>query len=297
MKIIITGATSFLGKSAADLFEQKGHEVWRLRHSIDPDDLILLPGLKDGAPEEEKSALPAACDAFLHFAWGGRGSEGRSSAAIQEQNIEMSLRALRKAKELGCRKFLFAGSQAEYGGVHTQYADRKQHEDDPCFPVSEYGKAKLCFGQLGAAECAGSGMEFLHLRYFSVYGPGDHGTSLVSTAVRNFLADAPMEFGDCGQDWNYLFLTDASLALERILEKGTAGVYNVASKDTRRLKDFILAMKEVLGSASPLAFGTRPANAEGTADLRPDTAKLEALGFREEISFDEGIRICSQGLN
>ena len=106
-----------------------------------------------------------------------------------------------------------------------------------------------------------------------------------------------MEFGACEQDWNYLFLDDASRALLFLLEKGTAGVYNVASNDVRRLKDFVLAMRAVLCSSSELHFGARPANAEGAADLRPSVKKLEALGFREEISFDEGIRICSERLN
>ena len=116
MKIILTGATSFLGRAAADLLESRGHEVIRFRHSVDED---------AGAAG---TALPAQADAFVHFAWGGKGSAGRSDPAIQEKNVEMSLRALRKAQELGCRKFIFAGSQAEYGGVHTLHADRRQHE-------------------------------------------------------------------------------------------------------------------------------------------------------------------------
>ena len=76
-------------------------------------------------------------DAWIHFAWDGVGSAGRSDTNIQIENIQNAKKAYLYAKLLGARKFLFAGSQAEYGiGNHRVP-----------MPVSPYGKAKLAFGR------------------------------------------------------------------------------------------------------------------------------------------------------
>ena len=52
-------------------------------------------------------------------------------------------------------------------------------------------------------------------------------------------------------------------------------VYNIASNDTRRLQDFIIAMKEITESASELSFGGY--NPEKDTNLNPDTKKTSAI--------------------
>ena len=99
MRVILTGASSFIGRATARELERAGHEVTKLRHSF----------------EDGEIPLPERADVWIHFAWAGVGSEGRSDRKIQDYNMEMSFSALKKATELGCGSFLFAGSQAEYG--------------------------------------------------------------------------------------------------------------------------------------------------------------------------------------
>ena len=90
-----------------------------------------------------------------------------------------------------------AHSQAEYG-VHREVMT----EDAPCAPVSEYGKAKLEFGKRAEELCRKSGMEYVHCRIFSVYGPGDHPWSLVNSCIRTFEEGGCMKLGECTQKWN-----------------------------------------------------------------------------------------------
>lgn len=63
---------------------------------------------------------PGSCDAFCHFGWGGSGSGARTGEQLQEENLRASLDTVRAAKALGCRRFLFSGSQAEYGMHQTR---------------------------------------------------------------------------------------------------------------------------------------------------------------------------------
>ena len=407
MRCIVTGASSFLGRAVTAALRDAGHDVTALRHSF----------------EEAQTPLPARADVWFHFAWAGQGSAGRSSGETQNYNIAMSMAALRKAASMHCARFLFAGSQAEYGSGgraadqrtarHAGSTERVQaaavinasttgrndcgsaelmqqeadleHETDALNPVSAYGKAKAAFGEAARAfvrerlQKGETAPFYVHLRIFSVYGPGDHETALIPSCIRAFRENAPMRFGACTQDWNYLYLDDAvravllaaeapeealfRLAQRQVSQKigstfparnryfdagsdaasedGTDGesdvgsdacfaggfdtgvddssdvgsdrgsdagfgvgsalctaetaaasdvILNIGGTDTRPLRNYIKELKRLMESGSPLLFGARGNNAEGAADLRPDTSALRSLGFCQSISFAEGIR-------
>ena len=54
-------------------------------------------------------------DVFYHFAWGHTAKAERDNPLMQEQNVKYTLDAVKLASTLGCKKFIGAGSQAEYG--------------------------------------------------------------------------------------------------------------------------------------------------------------------------------------
>ena len=298
MRIVITGSGSFLGQALVRALTEDpfSHELICFRHSF----------------EEAPERLPEKADAFVHLAWAGVGSAGRSDQAIQAYNVEMSMAALKKASELGCGSFLFSGSQAEYGRSHA----KRQSEELRCDPSSEYGRAKLLFGELAerwvrsfneeergadSGACPGHAadsrdaqtpLRLIHARIFSVYGPGDHETSLISTGIRSCLDGTPLILGPCTQDWDYLYIDDAAAALRALIcSEKAEGIYNVASGDIRPLREYLAALCSVLGSRSELCFGMRENNAEGAASLRPSIEKLQKLtGFVPAVSFEEGIR-------
>ena len=226
-------------------------------------------------------------DAWIHFAWDGVGSAGRSDTNIQIENIQNAKKAYLYAKLLGARKFLFAGSQAEYGiGNHRVP-----------MPVSPYGKAKLSFGRWATEQSLLSEiyddapMQFIHMRIYSVYGSGDHETSLVNTVLRAALRHEAITLGSCEQRWNYLEVHDLARAIRILLRSGDTrtGIYDIAGSDSRMLKKYVIAMNAIAGDGAELRFGTRANNAEGAANMSPEILKLQRLGFHQEISFEAGI--------
>ena len=128
MKIVATGATSFVGSGAVKALLERGHKVYAvLRKGSSKADRLLINGAMPenlvileedlGSLERLAEQIPEPCDVFLHMGWKGAGSDSRSAAAIQEENAKDSLNAVQAAKALGCRRFVFTGSQADYG-VH-----------------------------------------------------------------------------------------------------------------------------------------------------------------------------------
>ena len=265
------------------------------------------------------SLLPKDLDAIIHFAWDGVGSKGRENPEIQEQNLLMSKGFYQWGLQSGVKYFLFAGSQAEYG--------RGTRENPE--PVSAYGKAKLSFSRyglsggkgeegysfqeqerkpLGFTEKTRQGKEqepqmaFLDLRIFSVYGIGDHESTLVQTLVQAVLAGQSMDLSPCSQMWNFMEARDLARAIAFLLEGGFgSGTYDLCGKDSRPLKDYVLEIEELgkaflekkegkkAWSTSLLRFGERASNAEGPVDLKPSVKDLYDRGFQEKISFSQGI--------
>ena len=301
MRIVVTGATSFIGRAVVgDLLEGR-HQVFA---AVRPDSagrgeleaiqekrngqLAVLPVDLSGCGDlDAHPDLEGHADLWLHLGWEGSGSANRKNPEIQARNIGYALEALGAAGRLGCTRFLFSGSQAEYGILGGVMG-----EDSPCLPVSEYGKDKLEVCRRAGERARELGITYLHARIFSVYGPGDHPWSLVSTCLNTFLKGGRMELGACTQQWNFLHVRDAARALTGLLlAKVPAGVYNVAGEDTRPLKSYIEQMHRLCGEKGTYEYGKRPPNAEGVVSLVPDIRKLkEAAGFAQEISFEDGIR-------
>ena len=135
MKIVVTGATSFVGLGAVRELLHRGHQVYAvLREHSTKADLLRENGkfpqgltiLEEdlGSLSKLPERIPGGCDVFLHMGWRGAGSDSRKNESVQEESVQDALNAVRVAKVLGCRRFLFTGSQAEYG-VKSELTDEE----------------------------------------------------------------------------------------------------------------------------------------------------------------------------
>lgn len=304
MRIVVTGATSFVGAGAVKELLHRGHQVYAVlrEHSVKAERLM-----ENGAFPENLTMLEAdlgrldclaqriegKCDVFLHMGWRGAGSGSRGDRTIQEESVRDALLAVRTAAALGCKRFLFTGSQAEYG-VHDTLMD----EETECRPTSPYGEAKLAVRTEAEALCRELSMDYGHVRIFSTYGPGDHPWSLISSCIDTFLKGGQMELSDCTQQWNFLYIDDAGRALAALAEyKGALSahgcVYNLGGPmdETGPLRGFVETLYELCGRKGSMKYGLRPPNAEGVVNLIPDIRKLERVtGWEPKIRFDQGIR-------
>jgi nucleoside-diphosphate-sugar epimerase len=232
-------------------------------------------------------ALVPAADVFVHFAWGGTKQANRNDEQVHHDNVRYTLDAMEAAHRMGCKVFVDAGSQAEYGTILTPIT-----EETPCHPFSEYGKAKLAVYQQGTNLCSRLGMKYVHLRIFSLYGENDHPNTLVMGSLRKMLHDEATPLSSCTQMWNFLYVKDAAQLIHRLVESVMADeayrtdVFNVASTDTRVLKDFVERMHVLSQSRSELLYGhVVPSN---VVSLNPDMTKtLQRVGGMTFHAFDE----------
>ena len=282
------------------------------------------------------SLAPKDLDAIIHFAWDGVGSKGRENPEIQKQNLLMSKGFYQWGLQNGVKFFLFAGSQAEYGRGTRKNPEPVSAYGKAKLSFSRYGLSggrvvedsafpKQCFRSFDDKEETEqekaketeqkveqkpeqkaeqeNPMKFLDLRIFSVYGVGDHETTLVHTLVQAVLAGQSMDLSPCSQMWNFMEARDLARAIAFLLEGGFgSGTYDLCSQDSRPLKDYVMEIeslgkaflekkegKTLSTSSSLLRFGERASNAEGPVDLKPSIKDLYDRGFLEKISFQQGI--------
>lgn len=279
MIYLITGGNSFLGVALSKLLLSEGHDViiaCRESSKCSLEEGKHLRIVRYNGLENIKSLKDTVnnADVFIHLAWGGTDHAGRNSKAVQQANILYSLDALSVAKAIGCKLFVEAGSQAEYGIVKGQIT-----EDTPCDPITEYGKAKLEFGNKAEKWCLENDMKFIHLRIVSVFGVHDHDWTLVKSCIHKMLNNEDVELSSCRQLWNFVDEDDACrqiylLTLHAINDDDfKSEIYLIGSYDTRRLRSFVEEMRILTHTKSHLHFGEYKVNTVNLDPCMDKTAK------------------------
>lgn len=234
-----------------------------------------------------KETLSHDYDTFFHFAWNGTYGASREDIRLQTQNVVDTLDAIELAHAIGCKAFVGAGSQAEFGPVEGTISDAV-----PKNPVTGYGIAKLDACRMGKILCEQYGIRHSWGRIVSTYGPRDNAYTMVMSSIINMLDGKRMQFTKGEQTWDYLYGGDCSRAFYLIGKYGKHGkAYTIGSGQTRQLKDYITAIRDTVAPSLEIGLGEREYYPNQVMHLCADITELkEDTGFEPEVSFEEGIR-------
>lgn len=226
-------------------------------------------------------------DVFFHFAWKGTTGASRNDFYLQNLNVQYALDAVGAAKRFGCNTFIGAGSQAEYGRVEGVL-----RPDTPVFPEMGYGIGKLCAGQMTREYAPQLGLKHIWVRILSVYGPFDGENTLVMSVIKQLLSGKSAKVTACQQIWDYLYCTDAAVALYLVAEKGVNGkVYVLGGGEERPLSEYVEIIRKNVNSGGTIEYGAIPYGDKAIMYLHGDISELkEDTGFIPKVSFEEGIR-------
>lgn len=293
-KIIITGATSFIGANLVRKLLNEDHKVLAVIRKSSKKSNILganknLKIIELNMNEYNKFNLiiKEQYDVFISLAWNGTRGQDRENKDIQFNNYQNSLDGIKSAINLGCKKIILAGSQAEYG-KHSIIISEKSE----CHPETQYGKYKLKLFQDANELCKKYNVSCIEPRFFSLYGPGDNEATMIISILKKMINNQDCELTSCEQFWNFMYINDAIEALYLLIKnKSVNGIYNFGSNDTRKLKLFIYQMQEITNSKSRLLFGKIDTPQNKLNNVMPDITKLTTtLQWSPPTSFDDGIK-------
>jgi len=292
--VVVTGPTGAIGialcrrllEARATVYAVIRPESVRARELPQSDNLHIVPCELEQM-ETLGERIVSSADAFFHLAWGGTIGEGRNDTEFQLQNVKSTIQAVRTAEKLGCKVFIGAGSQAEYGRVEGVLKP-----DTPCFPETGYGMAKLCAGQMSRLECEKLGMDHIWVRILSVYGPHDGPTTMITRTIQTLLHGEKPKLTAGEQLWDYLYTTDAAEALYRAALYGRNKViYPLGSGQAYPLRRYVETLRDAIDPSLELGFGEIPYGQRQVMRLQADIDALRHdTGFEPKVPFEIGIR-------
>lgn len=264
MRVLVTGATGFLGWRAAVVFAERGHDVTALArpggapraHSADVEAVRIDAG--DPAARE----LIAGCDAVLHFAGvpDPAGARADPARAVRE-NAGTTLNLLE-----GC-------AEHDAGLVYPSTVRvEAEHAPDP------YAASK----RLGEEACRAHPARSLIVRLTSVFGPGQVAAegatgSIAAFAARALAGEAIVIPGDPRRTRDFVYVDDLAAGLEEAVGGGRWGETLTAASDVPTpLVDAAELVREAAGSDVQVQTpgGDLPPGENASYEADPTTPRL-----------------------
>jgi UDP-glucose 4-epimerase len=272
MKVLVTGATGFLGSRAARLFEENGYEVVRLARPGGAERVGAVTDIRLDAGDPATRELIAGCRAVLHFAGIPDPARAREDPArAVRENAGTTLNLLE-----GCLEH----------GAGLVFPSTLRAALDP--PPDPYAHSK----RLGEEACRLHAAPALVVRLTSVYGPGqvawEGATGAIASFAARALAGEPiMIAGDPERSRDFVYVDDALAAIEALVADGRWNeTVLIASGRSIPLRTAAELVRDATGSPSPIETpgGDLPAGENESYQAAPEAS------LPLNLSLDEGIR-------
>ncbi len=208
--------------------------------------------------------------------------------------VDGTFNVVEAAVAAGVRKLVAASSASVYGLAEEFPTDELHH---PYANDTLYGAAKTFNEGLLRSYRAMSGLDYVALRYFNVYGPrmdvhGIYTEVLVRWMERIAAGEPPLIFGDGSQTMDFVCVPDIARANLLAAEADvTDAVYNVASGVETSLQELAETLLRAMGSELAIEYGPERSVNGVTRRLASTEAAKRELGFEAEIDLEQGLRM------
>lgn len=281
-EVLVTGATGFIGRALCPALAARGAHVHALSRSGARPPGAHTSRSCDVASEESLGALVREIRPALVYHLAAHVTGSRQPSAVlttYHSKLTSTVNLLVAARSLpGCR-IVLAGSLEE------------PDAEDPV-PVSPYAAASAAAASYGALFHALYGQAVLHARIFMVYGPGDPNEArLVPYTIRRLLAGASPQLGTGARPVDWIYVDDLVRGLVALGEAESleAGSFDLGTGVTHTVREVVLRIAGLIGTATPIGFGARP-DPDRERVRRADLAATRSrLAWSPQVALDEGL--------
>ena len=206
MKILITGASGFIGKYVLHACLANGFDVAVISRSepFEKNVTWIKGDLSDKA-SYEKLVILFSPETIIHLAWTGIPD---FSSQQSSYNLTVSINFLELVMNLAsCKKILISGSCFEYNKKSGEC-----NEADLCSPKDYFTWAKLSLLNWAFLNGKMKSISVGWLRLFYVYGPGQRGASLIPTCLNKMSLNQPILLNNPYAENDFIYVQDVANA-------------------------------------------------------------------------------------
>ena len=286
-RVIVTGATGFIGRHALAPLADRGFEVHAVSTRPRADHAARVTWQQADLlhPADVARLMDAVRPThLLHFAWFAVPGQFWTSPENLGW-VQASIELVRAFDAAGGGRVVAAGSCAEYGACGTDCDERHT----VLAPATLYGGCKHAF-HVVLERFAEGRFSAAWGRIFHLYGPGEHPDRLVPSVVRALLDGRPALCTAGTQIRDFLHVADVAAAFVHLLDGSVCGPVNVASGDRVSVADVVTGIGRLLDRESLIELGARPTPAHDPPRLTADICRLrDEVGWLPSISLDRGL--------
>lgn len=290
MRILVTGATGFIGSAFAKLALSHGHEIGGMMlptetppaHVPVSDKLVWIQGTLADLPWREIERFQP--DTCVHFAWIATPGVYLESPE-NEKHLEWSLGLARRSKAIGLRQFVGVGTCIEYQITNALLNE----ETTPVDPTTLYSRCKNALRETLAAESRQDGTQFCWGRVFYPYGVGEHPARLCSSLIQKFRRGEKLVLKTPDSTKDYIYIDDLAAAILLTVEKRVQGTINWGTGVGISVRQIANTAATLLGRPE-LVAEVAPPEVDPLGYVVADATRLKSLGWRQQFSVEQGLQ-------
>lgn len=225
-------------------------------------------------------------DVFFHLAWEGVSTEKKNNVDIQLNNVRNAISMLEICKEIGCKRFIGAGTVAEY-----VFSEGVMDFDAKQSPNDMYGAAKVAAHYMLEVRASQLGQPFIWVVIPSTFGERRDDNNIITYTIVSLLNGKRPVYGKLEQMWDFLYVGEVVRAMRLVGERGRDGItYGIGSGVYFPLKKYIIKIRDLINPDLPLGIGELEHMTKQTFSscVNIDKLKLDT-GFSPTVSFEEGM--------
>ena len=282
-KLIVTGATGFLGGHLVHRLLAEGHTVGaivRPTSRVEKVRAIRNLHIFNAADTASSFTSLGPIDAVIHTATCyGRNNEPVSD--ILAANVNFPLAILEQATAAGVPLFINSDTFFSRPGMLSNY-------------LVAYSLTKRHFAELGKACAAKGGIHFVNMRFEHLYGEGDDASkfvmSLIDQCIRG-VSEIRLTPGE--QQRDFIHVDDAVAAFMTILDQDDALPdfieCEVGSGTSISLREFCMRVHQLSGERGRLMFGALPYMEGEIMASKANVEVLKGFGWSPAVDLDVGL--------
>jgi nucleoside-diphosphate-sugar epimerase len=288
MKILITGASGFIGRAVRSEALKRGHDVLGMFRRKTPESGILEGSIEEPLWDAIETFAP---EAVLHLAWMAR--PGYLHSDENQILLESSKTFLARCIDLGASQISVAGTCLEYQSALAPLDE----QTSPLAPVYPYVRAKMDLWNWLRPEAERQGVTATWFRIFYPYGQGEHEKRLPTLIMRQLAQGKKVELRTPNSIKDYIHITDLADAACTVLERGLKGPVNLGTGNGIMVRDLALKIADAMRVDASLVGDADKLDDDSWPYHVASIKTLNAEGWYPRVSLEQGIEQLLANLN